>query len=88
MIVAFTANCAVTGQRAAPAQPLVRGGGGLSSGPQQSSSKATGHRQLLFDSRRLGRLLTKGTGVFSGIHLGSLRYRAAVQEVGVSHIIN
>ena len=27
MIVAFTANCAVTGQRAAPAQPLVRGGG-------------------------------------------------------------
>ena len=34
------------------------------------------------DFRRLERLPTKGIGVLLGVRLGSLRYRAAVPEVG------
>ena len=77
-----TANCAVTTQRAAPAQPLVRGGGLIE---RPAAKLVQGPRPTpigLLTIAVWNGCLQRGIGVLLGVRLGSLRYRAAVPEVG------
>ena len=76
------------GPTGSPCSTVGAWGGAYRAARSKARPRPSANANCVINFRRLERLPTKGIGVLLGVRLGSLRYRAAVPEVGPSHTTN
>ena len=81
-IVAFNRQLRCHDPTGSPCSTVGAWGGAYRAARSKARPRPSANANWFANYRRLERLPTKGIGVLLGVRLGSLRYRAAVPEVG------